>query len=123
MFSPWKLESLIPAALRANPVPPPPLVPYTLAHIIAWLETKNPSESYDWNDGSCCLLAQYGRALGLPEAALDATGNYRSRYYQARERMMHAPGYRDGFVAEIAKSAPTTFGAALSRARALEAAR
>lgn len=33
----------------------------TLAEFIAWLETKNPAETYDWIDIENCAVAQFCR--------------------------------------------------------------
>lgn len=31
---------------------------------IAWLETKDPNETYDWEDSNNCACAQFYRSLG-----------------------------------------------------------
>lgn len=36
----------------------------SLASVIAWLETKNPSEYYRYRDWETCLAAQYHEAMG-----------------------------------------------------------
>lgn len=36
----------------------------SLAGFIAWLETKNPDENYDYGDTERCALGQYYRSLG-----------------------------------------------------------
>jgi hypothetical protein len=39
--------------------------PRTMAAVIAWLETKNPDEYYEYEDPENCLAAQYHRAKGM----------------------------------------------------------
>lgn len=36
----------------------------TLPDLIAWLETKDPNERYDYTDANNCLWAQYLKAQG-----------------------------------------------------------
>lgn len=33
--------------------------PHSLVDMIAWLETKDPKEAYNFNDASRCLIAQW----------------------------------------------------------------
>lgn len=38
----------------------------SLRGLIAWLETKDQTETYDWSNAENCVLGQYYRALGMP---------------------------------------------------------
>lgn len=72
----------------------------TLAGMVAWLETKDPSETYDW--GNClgqCLIGQYAASIGWTIQAMSY------KQYHSLD---------DG----IALRGPWTFGAALARAKA-----
>ena len=68
--------------------------PFTLESLIAWLETRNPDERYDWTDGATCMCAQYFNVGALWDSQ---------------------PGVRPDGLAVVH---PWTFGAALERARA-----
>ncbi len=37
-----------------------------LQDLITWMRTRSPSETYDYWDGSDCLLVRYMRARGIP---------------------------------------------------------
>jgi hypothetical protein len=76
--------------------------PFTLESLIAWLETKDPSETYNWHDcNGRCLLAQYVSERDL------ITTRWESAY------MKISPSIRY----KVAEPLPNTFGAALERAR------
>lgn len=40
-------------------------LPYTLEGFIAWLETKDPDERYDWMCVDGCAVGQFRAALGI----------------------------------------------------------
>ena len=63
----------------------------TVAELVAWLETKNPAEAYEWLSADC-LYGIYGRETGKEF-------NNPVHYY------------------DISLPKPHTFGAALERAR------
>src|SRR5579864_1000483 len=54
--------------LKEKEVEVPPSVvapdPFSKEDVIAWLETKDPSEYYDYGDPGCCLFGQYTAARG-----------------------------------------------------------
>jgi|GEM_PF-1347451 len=79
--------------------------PLTLGSLIAWLETKDPRQQYDWND-RCgrCLFGQYMKAHGIPWNY----DGYDSTYGNVART----------FGNHIALAKPWNFGAALERARA-----
>jgi hypothetical protein len=85
--------------------------PLSLGSLIAWLETKSPTQHYDYRncDGEC-LYGQYMASHGIAWQESGATGN------------LDAPKKRSDFCClvyhEIARPLPWTFGAALERARA-----
>lgn len=75
----------------------------TYAGFVAWLETKNPKERYEWGNCGNCAIAQYLKLFGINNvddipyddyAALEGGDNF------------------------IAMNEPWTFGAVLERARA-----
>lgn len=41
---------------------------WSLDNLISWLEAKNPEEVYDYSSTYGCLLSQYMRDQGFPEA-------------------------------------------------------
>ncbi len=78
----------------------------SLAGMIAWLETKNPNETYSWSckDGAC-LIEQYGLSLGIEMSEMIDGGPGESIYDKLTTSEC------------IALERPHTFGAALTRAR------
>lgn len=89
---------------------------FSLADLVAWLETQDPTTEYDYTDTSYCLVGKRvadsyiigGRRLssssgGLLEAGLHAV----------------AAGYRRGLPCRWPFDSTKTFGAALERARTL----
>lgn len=80
--------------------------PFSLEGLIAWLETKNPDEQYDyWDRSGGCLLGQYVKSLGL-----------KWEYHSDLSRGLH-----DKFANVVLYRivAPWTFGGALKHARAV----
>ena len=86
----------------------------SLRGLIAWLETQDPTEIYNWTDAQNCVLGQYYRTIGVPHSVAligfknqaDAMGiDVNDLCHVATDSRMD-----DG---------PRTFGAALARARAL----
>lgn len=81
---------------------------------IGWLETQNPDQEYNWRDGDGrCLFGQYMQHLGIPwswetyqDIGVKLFGRWDGTSY---------PNHG------VAACAPWTFGAALARARAVEA--
>lgn len=88
--------------------------PFSLDSLIAWLETKDPAQEYDWNGcNGACLFEQWGAAI---------TGYGRSAAYNAAINGLDSVHPRrpflDGPERGLACPRPHTFGAALSRAKA-----
>jgi hypothetical protein len=79
---------------------------FTLPHLIAWLETKTPDDSYRWCSRNC-LLGQWAKHCGL------STG-----YLGLFDKLIEIGSYESIVGAAIAVNRPHTFGAALKRARA-----
>ena len=77
----------------------------SLAGLVAWLETKDPNETYQWE--TCqghCLIGQYLHSVGI----------------EWQWMVTHNPGlYHELTPNALAGRLPHTFGAALERARAL----
>lgn len=82
----------------------------SLAGLIAWLETKNPNETYVWHDSNNCLIAQYGKSIGWSPMRMSTEaveGDITSAPY-------HQISTANG---QLALEQPYTFGAALARAK------
>lgn len=88
--------------------------PFSLDALIAWLRTKEPSEEYCWGLVGRCLYAKYGAHVS---GALESSTTYMLavRGFTHQENPSKEPfeGLACGF--------SRTFGAALSRALALQA--
>ena len=103
---------------------------FTLASLIAWLETMPPNGEYDFycKTGKC-LLDQYLASHGLPGLAsgYDHVGfrNYHrlacillnSDDVVSDNNVVSVSDIANNVVSDIANSVPMTFGAALARAR------
>jgi len=91
--------------------------PMTMSALIAWLETKDPDETYQYSFPDCCLLFQYFTAAGLKPLGVVPQG-WRDR------PLSDGAGYKPlppGFD-HVSSGSPETFGSALIRARIWEAA-
>ena len=92
---------------------------FTLASLIAWLETMPPNGEYDfYSKTGKCLLDQYLASHGLPGLA----SGYDHVGFRNYHRLACILLTSDDVVSDIANSVPMTFGAALARARAFAAA-
>lgn len=90
----------------------------SLDSLIAWLETKNPTESYNFQDcNGKCLIGQYMASIGV-DWGYYPLGSA-SPYAQMLEKLSRASGHR--FQNAVAWNLPRTFGAALARAKAFKA--
>lgn len=101
MFEPGKLADLI--SRKASPDP------FMLESLIAWLRTKDGAEQYPWVNIRKCVMAQFRDYVAWK-------GSYTS--------LLGEMGVSDPVKFECAVTAPLphTFGAALLRARAYQAA-
>lgn len=81
----------------------------SLIGLIAWLETQDPAQEYDWSkcDGTC-LVSQYLTSIGILDGEQWKDYNYHK-----------ALGLPEAGSFNIAYQRPWTFGAALLRARAV----
>jgi hypothetical protein len=82
---------------------------HSLDSLIAWLETKDPDQSYDYFSGVTCLCAQYYRAKGY--------------WFVLAFNIYFSHGLGNATLLPrgfdfIASVQPHTFGSALKRARA-----
>ena len=50
--------------------------PFSRAHVIAWLETKNPTEAYCYIDNGHCLIGQYLELLGHTKISVSGGGRF-----------------------------------------------
>lgn len=90
--------------------------PRDLNTLIAWLETKNPTETYYYSSPSNCLLAQYYRAMGFQCVSVRPRSLFYSiGEYGFKERL--PAGFDDIAIGNCRKT-DCTFGAALERAKA-----
>jgi hypothetical protein len=90
--------------------------PWTLSHLIGWLESNDPSESYNYGDTCGCLLAQYAKTVEPAFKAMHSTS-----YVTADGDTHDLPaGFNDIAVGIWGEDDKRTFGAALVRARAYE---
>jgi len=88
---------------------------FTIESLISWLEKRDPSESYDFVDIHNCLFAQYFKAHGYPNA--NSGGNYVRLGGVMTCQLTPFPAGWD----RVAARTPSTFGAALERARTVHA--
>lgn len=86
---------------------------FSLEGLIAWLETQPPETKYDYCDSGACLLHQYFTANGVPVFCVSATNWYTDGADHYRLHILPKK-FND-----VSVGRPRTFGAALSRARAL----
>jgi hypothetical protein len=86
--------------------------PMSLDNLIAWLETKNPVESYHFTDSSQCMLAQWVRHLD-PEAK-EMKVAYNSYVYQVHGQIVD---FKHTAFVRVASNQTNTFGEALERAQ------
>jgi hypothetical protein len=84
--------------------------PFKLETLIAWLEKQPADEGYEYDCNGHCLLAQYFTAMGFTHVYVGSTGFYHGDDSERAEM----PRAFD----KIAVKSPSTFGAALERARA-----
>jgi hypothetical protein len=96
--------------------------PFTLDSLIGWLETKNPTETYCWMKTGKCLFALYGEFVtgvsrNAGAYALAVEGFWKVPIHEILERRLGEP------LCGVASLSPHTFGAALTRARALRASK
>lgn len=91
--------------------------PFTLESLIAWLETRDPADRYDFCKWNECLLGQWLRSID-PSAHVDP-GGHTGFYYRAFgqtidltkfAQIVHGGSYW--------KESNLVFGRALERARA-----
>jgi len=101
---------------------------FTLAGLIAWLETMPPNGEYDFycKTGKC-LLDQYLASHGLPGFASGYDHVGWRNYHRLACILLNSDDVGSSDIAnnvgrDIANSVPMTFGAALARARAFAAA-
>lgn len=89
--------------------------PFTLASLIAWLETM-PDEGYDYRCNGACLLARYFASAGFENVHMFTTGFLAANHPSPSwDRIIPMNPVFDS----IATGYPRTFGAALERARTI----
>ena len=110
------LAYLVTAFMPERPakVAAPPPAPYTLPHLIAWLEKHPVDRFYDYRCGHSCVFAQYANSMNREHYWSEALNEFANIYGADTVSS-------EGRIRRIARNVPHTFGAALGRARALEA--
>lgn len=94
----------------------------SLEGLVAWLETQNPSTVYCYADIGDCLYHRYLTAIGMPVSSVGGAW-----WTDLAGRKHPLPGETE-FLHEspsalLPQESPRTFGAALTRARAILASR
>lgn len=98
--------------------------PFTLASLIAWLETMPSNRRYCFTHNGQCLLSQYFKFSGFKNVHMFTIGFCHGRRVPKSWTLKEATSVRrvvllpNGFN-NIAIACPRTFGAALERARAI----
>lgn len=87
--------------------------PMQLATLIAWLQTRDPCDRYDYKNCRHCLLARYFRDCGFAGVEVSRTHVKHDDGVLIFGSMQELPTYFDW----IASDGTPTFGAALQRAR------
>lgn len=90
-----------------------------LGKMIAWLETKDPTEPYCYTSSGHCLIAQYLIAHGFANPNVESVGGWDSRHPSCQKKSRSSHIARGHPLDETSR----TFGAALHRARAVAALR
>lgn len=84
----------------------------SLENLVAWLETKDPAEHYNFHESNKCVLAQWAESI---DPCVDFVIGETSFDYLVNGQMVSLRGFKaianDG-------NCKWTFGAALTRARA-----
>lgn len=107
-------EPLAKARLKEVPAP------FSLASLIAWLETKDPAAEYNYSDPSNCLMCQYLRCSGVDVRSI--TLNYWTDSNGARAVFPRVlQDVSSGHNRSDRLWRVWTFGAALLRARSYQA--
>jgi hypothetical protein len=83
---------------------PAPLVHPSLDGFIAWLETKNPKETYNWHNCDNCAVGQY-----LNDTIGVTRHNNRAKWKEIWPHVLNQIAYSAG---------PRTFGSLLEMAKA-----
>lgn len=99
-----------------NLMPTPATFATNLGGLVAWLETQDAAKTYCWAEAGDCLFHKFGKAAGFGS---DAT-SYDNTIDAFRRSDPHAD--QNGEPYNIAIKRPHTFGAALERAREIQAA-
>lgn len=86
----------------------------SLRGLIAWLETQDPEQAYDYTDPYNCVLAQYLQSFGLRgEDCAICFGENPDKH--GPDAWLHFVAYGCNLTAD--PNSERTFGAALARAR------
>jgi len=94
--------------------------PFSLESLIAWLEKQPADGVYCYADTGHCLISQHFKAAGFGPRIAVGVGSFCTAPLRS-ERWSRDNNYPSAFD-DIAVARPRTFGAALTRARAVLAA-
>src|SRR6266478_8741051 len=86
--------------------------PLALDDLIAWLETKNPTQCYNFSNPSHCMLAQWVRHLDSGASNVLAMNS--SYVYQVNGQIVN---FQATVFSMVAMTAGSTFGDALKMAK------
>ena len=119
MFNPTRLEDFNLDTLRAPPASP---LPYTLPHLINWLECRDPNEKYEWQSHCDCLLGRYQQDVGILSQNGWSPYTHALIGFGADIVHDHLRGHTtlSAAVMNTARLGAHTMGAALERARELQ---
>jgi hypothetical protein len=117
MYDNTRLADML-EGVPAQQVPAKPSsTPFTLPHLINWADGKPKDDFYDWNSLYVCFLGLYFTESGALGSAFErpftnAINNLHTNVGEGLARLI---------VKRVAEPLPHTFGAALDRARKLQA--
>jgi len=86
--------------------------PLSLDDLITWLETKDPTQYYNFSNSASCMLAQWVRHLDSGASNVQSDTN--SFVYQVNGQVVN---FRDTVFRQIALIDKSTFGNALKMAK------
>lgn len=91
--------------------------PFTLQGLHDWLETQDPSTTYDYTSPSDCLLCRFLKSLGYEEPMVSLVG-YRMDF---QSDSVNLPEHLNdvSYVGSEFENLPRNYGAAFARAKEL----
>ncbi len=84
----------------------------TREHILLWLGSKKPDETYKWEKSTTCACGQYANEHRLGEPHNEGNGSFSYQWGSVE----HLGGFSDNSLNHLAEQHPRTFGALYERA-------